>query len=203
MGRARVSLLLLLGSALLLLSGCAKMDAAAIIGDTEISINTVQTSIEDVIRERGEVEETGLDLPVADFLARSQVQFHISAAILDELAKQFGIEVTQTAIDAEYRYILQQVGGEEGLPRALVGANIARADLNRYIAASTIYQRLGESLGEQGFPDDQIADELQSLIVEKARELSVTLNPRYGLWDATNATVVAGGDSNGAVTDQE
>lgn len=175
------------------------MDAAAIIGDVEIPISTVQTSIEDVMRERSTVDTVGMELPIEDFLARSQVQFHISVTLLDELAKQFGIEVTQTAIDAEYEYILGQVGGEEGLPQALVGANIARSDFEKYIVASKIYEGLGQSLFNQGIAQEEIPDAQQALIVQKAAELSVTLNPRYGVWDAATATVRAGGDSNGAV----
>ena len=203
MRRAKVRLVLLLGSALLLLAGCSKMDAAAIIGDVEIPLATVQTSIEDVMRERGEVDTAGLELPIEDFLARSQIQFHISVVLLDELAKEFGIEVTQTAIDAEYQYIIEQLGGEEGLPAALVGANIARVDLDRYIVASKIYERVGEALLAQGISREDLASAQQSLIVKKAEELSVTLNPRYGIWDAATATVKPGGDSNGAVTSEE
>lgn len=201
MRSVRVKLVLLLGSAILLLSGCAKMDAAAIIGDVEIPIATVQTSIEDVMKERGQVDTSGMELPIEDFLARSQIQFHISTTILNELAKQFGIEVTQTAIDAEYQFIIEQIGGEEALPEALAGANIARSDLESYIVASKIYERLGEALVAQGIQQEEISEALQALLVEKARELTVTLNPRYGVWDEATATVKAGGDSNGAVTD--
>lgn len=200
MRRVRLRLILLLGSTLLLLSGCAKMDAAAIIGDVEIPISTVQTSIEDVVRERGQVDTSGMELPIEDFLARSQIQFHISLVLLDELAKQFGIEITQTAIDAEYQYIIEQIGGESELPKALAGANIARNDLDGYIIASKTYERLGEILLSQGIPEEELADAQQALLVQKAEELSVTLNPRYGVWDPATATVKAGGDSNGAVT---
>jgi hypothetical protein len=199
MKSVKMRVVLLLGSALLLLSGCAKMDAAAIVGDVEIPISTVQASIEDVMRERGQVDTAGMELPIEDFLARSQVQFHISITLLDELAKQFGIEVTQTAIDAEYEYIIDQIGGEEALPEALVGANIARLDFDRYLVASKIYDGLGRSLLQQGISRDEIPEAQQALIVKKAGELKVTLNPRYGIWDAATATVRAGGDSNGAV----
>lgn len=203
MRRARVWLVLLAGSALLLLTGCAKMDAAAIIGDVEIPLSTVQTSIEDVIRERGEVDTAGLELPIEDFLARSQIQFHISVVLLDELAKEFGIEISQTVIDAEYQYILDQVGGEDGLPEALVGANIARGDFEKYIMASKIYERLGESLLTQGVPQEELASAQQSLFVKKAEELSVTLNPRYGVWDPATATVKQERNSGGITTEDE
>jgi hypothetical protein len=41
---------------------------------------------------------------------------------------------------------------------------------------------------------------LQKLVVAKAKELGVTVNPRYGKWDATVADVVATDSASPAVT---
>ena len=202
MRSTRVKVALMLTASLLLLSGCAKMDAAAIIGDVEIPLSTVQTSIDDIIRERGEIDTTGSELPTGEAIVQSQAQFHISITLLDELAKQFGIEITQTEIDAERARIVEQVGGEEALARALVGAVIAQEDFTKYIIASRIYERLGQTLVSQGVAQGDVANAQQELIVQKASELSVTLNPRYGVWDEGTASVQSG-DSNGAITNQD
>lgn len=198
-----MKLVALIGAGLLLLTGCSKMDAAAIIGDVEIPLSTVQTSIDDVIRERAEVDTTGMEFPTEDQLVQSQAQFHITLALLEELGKEFGIEVSKTDIDAERENIISQVGGEEQLARALAGAVIAQADFEKYIIASKIYQRIGEILVGQGIAEEEVPNAQQALIVKKAKELSVTVNPRYGLWDESTASLQAGGDSNGAVTDKE
>ena len=202
MRNVRVKVILMLGASLLLLSGCAKMDAAAIVGDVEIPLSTVQTSVDSVITERGEVDTSGMDFPTEEALVQSQAQFHITVVLLDELAKEFGIEISKTDIDSEREYIINQVGGEENLNRALAGAVIAQDDFETYIIASKIYERLGEILASQGIAQEEIPTAQQALLVKKAGELSVTVNPRYGVWDQSTASLQSGGDSNGAVTDK-
>lgn len=201
MRNVRAKVILMLGASLLLLSGCAKMDAAAIIGDVEIPLSTIQTSIDSVITERAEVDTSGMEFPTEEALVQSQAQFHITVVLLDELAKEFGIEISKTDIDAEREYIVDQVGGEENLNRALAGAVIAQEDFETYIVASKIYERLGEILLAQGIAQEEVPNAQQALLVKKAGELSVTVNPRYGVWDESTASLQSGGDSNGAVTD--
>jgi hypothetical protein len=202
MRNVRFKVLLMLGASLLLLAGCSKMDAAAIVGDVEIPLSTVQTSVDSVITERGEVDTSGMEFPTEEALVQSQAQFHITVVLLDELAKEFGIEISKTDIDAEREYIINQVGGEENLNRALAGAVIAQDDFETYIIASKIYERLGEILVSQGIAQEEVPTAQQALLVKKAGELSVTVNPRYGVWDESTASLQTGGDSNGAVTDK-
>lgn len=187
---------------LLTLTGCAKMDAAAVIGDQEISLETVQNSVESIITERGLVDTQGLNLPTEDYLTRSQAQFHISILLLENVADEFGIEISKSEIDLEYQRILSQLGGEEELPRALVGAAIAKDDLRSYIKGSLIYQKLGQALVSQGIAEEEIESAQQALLVRKAKELGVVINPRYGVWDESTATIQPGGDSNGSVEDK-
>jgi hypothetical protein len=42
--------------------------------------------------------------------------------------------------------------------------------------------------------------QISKLVVAKAKELGVTVNPRYGKWDATVADVVASDAAGTAVT---
>lgn len=188
---------------LLLLTGCAKMDAAAVVGDSEITLETVQKSITAVLEERKLVDTSQMDLASGDYLSRTQAQFHISVVLLQEIADEYGIEITNSDIEFEYQRVVQQVGGEEGLPMALAGASIAKDDFRTYIKTALIYQRLAQALVAQGIPQEQAGSAQQSLIVAKAEELGVVLNPRFGLWDKENATIQPGGDSNGAVQNQD
>ena len=190
-------------SLLLFLTGCAKMDAAAVIGDSEISLETIQKSITAVLDERKLVDTSSMELATGDYLTRTQAQFHISVVLLQGIADEYGIEITNSDIEFEYQRVVQQVGGEEGLPMALVGASIAKDDFRTYIKTALIYQKLAEALIAQGVPQEQVGSAQQSLIVAKAEELGVLLNPRFGIWNRENATIQPGGDSNGAVSTQE
>ena len=51
-----------------------------------------------------------------------------------------------------------------------------------------------------GVTEDQLGAEIQKLVVAKAKELGVTVNPRYGKWDPVTADVVAADSAESAVT---
>lgn len=201
--KLRLRLASALAVAFLFLTGCSKMDAAAVIGDSEISLETIQKSISAVLEERKLVDTTSMDLATGDYLTRTQAQFHISVVVLQEIADEYGIEITDSDIEFEYQRVVQQVGGEEGLPMALVGASIAKDDFRQYIKTALTYQRVAELLVAQGVAQEQVGSAQQALFVAKAEELGVVLNPRFGIWDKENATVQPGGDSNGAVEDSK
>lgn len=92
------------------------MDAAAVIGDSEITLETVQKSITAVLEERKLVDTSAMELATGDYLTRTMAQFHISVVLLQKIADEYGIEITESDIEFEYQRVVQQVGGEEGLP---------------------------------------------------------------------------------------
>jgi hypothetical protein len=47
---------------------------------------------------------------------------------------------------------------------------------------------------------DQVGPELQKLVVAKSKELGVTVNPRYGKWNAETADIQAADSASSAVT---
>ncbi|MFZ4124241.1 MAG: hypothetical protein ACOYJ3_06600, partial [Candidatus Planktophila sp.] len=59
---------------------------------------------------------------------------------------------------------------------------------------------LSQALEQSGIPADQIGTAIQRLVVDIANENKVTINPRYGAWDAVNADVVAVDSAGSAVT---
>ena len=110
------------------------------------------------------------------------------------------IEVTKAEIDTRRASILEQIGGAESLPTALVNAGIAPEDLDKYIEALSFSDKITQTLVAKGVTEDQIGTEIQKLIVAKADELGVTVNPRYGKWDPTVADIVDSDPASSAVT---
>jgi hypothetical protein len=51
-----------------------------------------------------------------------------------------------------------------------------------------------------GVTEDQVGTEIQKLVVAKSKEIGVTVNPRYGKWDADTADIVAADPASSAVT---
>lgn len=193
-------ILAIIAATALLLSGCSQVGAAATLGDTKITQAMVQGSIESILAERAKVDITQMQLETGEVLNRSQLRFHLFSAILRAVGEELKIEVTKAEIDTRRADILEQIGGAEELPSALVNAGIAPADLDKYIEALSFSDKISQVLVASGITDDQIGIEIEKLILAKANELGVTVNPRYGKWDAEVADIVANDPASTAVT---
>ena len=81
-----------------------------------------------------------------------------------------------------------------------MGAGIAADDLDIYIEAMLMTDKISQAITSGGVPQEQLGLEVQKLIVAKAKELGVTVNPRYGKWDPTVADVTPTDSASPAVT---
>ena len=187
-------------AATFILTGCSQVGAAATVGDTKITQATVQGSIDSILAERAKVDTTQMQLETGESLNRGQLRFHLLSTLLREVGAELKLTVSKAEIDTRRASILDQVGGAASLPTALVNAGIAPADLDIYIEAISYSDKIGQKLVAAGVTQDQVGTELQKLVVAKAKELGVTVNPRYGKWDATVADVVATDSASPAVT---
>ena len=183
-----------------LLAGCSQVGAAATVGDTKITQATVQGSIDSILSERTKVDVSQMQLETGAALNVSQLRFHLLGTLLRELGQELGLNVTKAEIDSRRASILEQVGGEAALPTALVNAGIAPQDLDRYIEAVAYSDKISQKLVSAGVTEDQLGTEIQKLVVAKAKEIGVTVNPRYGKWDPAVADVVAADSAESAVT---
>jgi hypothetical protein len=184
----------------LLLTGCSQVGAAATLGDTKITQATVQGSIDSILAERAKVDTTQMQLETGESLNRGQLRFHLLSALLRAVGEELKLTVTKAEIDTRRASIVDQVGGASALPNALVNAGIAPADLDTYIEAISISDKISQALVASGVAQDQVGAELQKLVVAKAKELGVTVNPRYGKWNAETADIQAADPASTAVT---
>jgi hypothetical protein len=160
----------------------------------------VQGSIDSILAERAKVDVTQMQLETGEALNRSQIRFHLFSAILRALGEELKLNVTKAEIDTRRASILEQVGGAASLPSALVNAGIAPQDLDAYIEAISLSDKISQALVASGVTEDQVGTEIQKLIVAKSKELGVTVNPRYGKWDADTADIVESDPASSAVT---
>ena len=190
-------------SVALLLTGCSQVSSAASVGSVKISQSTVQSSINDIMAERSKVDTSQMQLETGEALNRAQMRFHVLSELLNKVAAKLEITVTKAEIDTRRASIVEQVGGEAGLPTALVGAGIAAKDFDLYLQSIIISDKLSQGLEATGIPADQVGTAIQRLVVDIAKENKVTINPRYGVWDAVNADVVPVDSAGSAVTPSE
>ncbi len=193
-------LTVVVASIAVVLTGCAQVGAAATVGGVRISQATVQGSVDSILAERSGTDTSQMQLETGETLNRSQLRFHLFGTLLREVGAELKITVSKAEIDSQRAAILQQVGGADQLPIALVAAGIAPQDLDLYIEAITFSDKIGNLITASGVPEEQIGTEIQRLMTAKAKELGITVNPRYGTWDPESADVVANDAAGSAVT---
>ena len=81
-----------------------------------------------------------------------------------------------------------------------MGAGIAPEDLDTYIEAISFSEKISQALIAAGATQEQVGQEIQKLVVAKSKELGVTINPRYGKWNAETADIEAADSASSAVT---
>lgn len=187
----------------LLLTGCSQVGSAVTVGGTKISQATVQSSIDAILAARQGVDTSQMQLETGEVLNRGQLRFHLLTTLLREVGKEIKLSVSKAEIDTRRQSIIDQLGGEEALPNALVGAGIAPKDFDQYIEAILIQDKITQALTAAGVTEADMGAQIQKLVVAKAKELGVTVNPRYGKWDPAVADVVASDAAGTAVTPTE
>lgn len=186
--------------AALVLTSCSSMNSAITIGDKEFSISDIQKPVDEVLRDRKKVDTSQMQLPEADELLRNQAQFYIVGILLDRIAVDKKLSVTNADIAARRTEILSQVGGEAELPKALVGASLAQSNLDAYLKILIISEKLSKDIILSGVSSEQAAEEVNKIVVALAKKLGVKVNPKYGKWNPDTASIESGDLTDGAVT---
>jgi hypothetical protein len=184
----------------LLLTGCSNVDAALTMGDTKITTAELQANVDIILAERAKVDTSQMQLESGETLLRNQLNFQILLAGFAAMAKDLDIQITNSEIAGRRAEIVEQVGGADLLQGALVQASIAPADLDGYIRAILITDKLGQALVQTGTTEADVQPRVQQLFVAKVNELKIKVNPRYGIWDPTTATIIAGEATGDVVT---
>jgi hypothetical protein len=184
------------------LAGCSQANSAATIGGSEIALEDLQTQVDLILVEREAVDTSQMQLETGKALTRSQLSYMISNVIIEELAKEQKIEISASEIESYKAQIFANIGGEANLPSVLVNASIPSTGLEDVLRRDLILRKISEKESAAGADEATVNEKIQSLVTDKANSLKVTVNPRYGSWDATTLTVVETEPAGDAVTDK-
>ena len=188
--------------AILLLTSCASMSSGVSVGETNYSGQQIQKVVDEILSARKDIDTTAMQLTQGPELLRDQAQFLIVTALLDEIAKEKNIVVTKADVAARRADIVINVGGESELPTALVGANLAASNLDAYLKVLIISERLDAFFINSGTPETEAPALVAKAVTDIATKLGVEVNPKYGKWNPTNASIDASDATDGAVTEQ-
>ena len=186
-------------AAALLLTGCSQVGAAATVGDTKITQAVVQGSIDSILAERAKIDISQMQLQTGADLNLSQLRFQVLTVLIREVGKDYKISASKAEIDTRRKAIIDQVGGETGLPKALVGAGIAPQNLDLYLEAVIVSGKISDAIIATGVTQEALGGEITKIVAAKAAQLKVEVNPRYGKWDAVNADVIPTDSAGSAV----
>lgn len=182
------------------LTACGSVNSAATLGDITITQEELQTSVDQLLTERAAVDTSQMQLESGATLNRSQLRFQVITTIFDEIAKELKINLTDSEIAASRVNLITQSGGEAALPSNLVAAQIASGNFDRYIRANLISNKLNEALIATGVAEAELNARIAQLINAKAKQLEISINPRYGIWDAEIGDIVEIDSAGDAVT---
>jgi phosphoribosylformylglycinamidine (FGAM) synthase-like enzyme len=181
------------------LSGCGQVDSAATIGKVTISQASAQASLNELLAARAKVDTSKMQIQSGADLNRSQLRFTIVTTLFDNIAKELKLTVSATEIAKAKADLIAQSGGEASLPQNLVAAEIAPSNFDQYIRAIIISNKLQGALKASGVADADVNGRITQLLTAKAKQLKVTVNPRYGKWDPATGAIVAKDSAGSAV----
>jgi len=183
-----------------LLTGCSEMSSGVTVGKKEIKASEIQKSVDEVLVARKNIDTSQMELVEGPELLRNQAQFVIISNVLDKIATDMKLSVTPADIAARRANIITQIGGEGELPKALVGASLAKSNLNAYLRILIISERVTSEIIKSGTPESESADAVTKIVTEAAAKLGVKVNAKYGKWNPKSATIDAADVTGGAVT---
>ena len=183
----------------LTLTACGQVDTAASFGDTKITQAQAQAVVDEILEERTKVDTSQMKLESGNALNRSQLRFTIITSIFDEIAKELKIKVSSSEIEKTRTGIYEQIGGRAQLSMNLVAAQIAPSNFERYMRATVISNKLAGALGIAGVADADIQSKISELVQKKAKQMKVSVNPRYGRWDEATAELIPEDSAGDAV----
>jgi len=174
--------------AVLVLTACdpRQSGSAAVVGTSRISESQVNRDAQDVVAALGKI---GGQVPATDTLLKAQVEFRVDAQLVELAARRKGITITQGQIDK----LIETSGGRDLLQRQFVAQQdlwLPPAQLDALAREFLTQQALGINLAPGKTTDEQTAA-ATAYVTALAKEVGVTVSPRYGVFDLDTLRVGA------------
>lgn len=176
--------------AVLATSACqpATSGAAAIIGNDRLAVSQLQHDVEALVADGGGAGQQPGDL------ARSTVDRWIYSQLVDRVAAEHGVSVTDGEVSARIAQVKAQTG-EDGYREAVLSSGVPLEDADALVRMVVQIEAIGEAL----VPDSSSADQqalaqqrqqaIGATVIKAAQDAEIEVNPRYGEFDVDTLTV--------------
>ncbi|MFI7009819.1 SurA N-terminal domain-containing protein [Streptomyces sp. NPDC050145] len=162
--------------------------AAAVVGGQRITVSQLDARVTEVrdaqqAATRGDTQY-GQAVAQSGPLTRSTLNAMVRTRVLHRAATDAGVTVTRAETQAKRAEYEKQVGGAEQLEAAFLQQfNIPPQRLTEAMRSEVEAGKLIEAIGaDPQTPQGQAA--FAKALADASKELGVSLNPRYGTWDA-------------------
>ncbi|MEU6276302.1 SurA N-terminal domain-containing protein [Streptomyces populi] len=180
-----------------LLTGCggdAHPGAAAVVGDSRITVAELQGRVDEVrsAQRAASKDDAQYAQVVASTgtLTRDTLHGLVLDRVLDRAAKNAGVTVTRKDTQQMRSALEQQAGGPQALETAwLSNYGVAPQRLDDSLRTEIEARKLASALGvDMNTTDGKAA--FWKAMSAASKELRVDLNPRYGTWDVQKSSRV-------------
>ena len=183
--RAIIAVSLAVAGLALAACGATPAGSAAVVGDERISEATLATEVAAVVQAQGKpADETSPEL------ASTVLDRMVKQVLVDLLATEAGIEVTQGQIETQLQGYDQQVGGRTNVEVIFLDSGVAPSQIDGVVKLNLQAEALGQALAPSGSPEEQSMALVEALGALSAA-LETEVSPRFGSWDAANLSVGA------------
>jgi hypothetical protein len=172
-------------------SGPNRTGAAAVVGNQRIAVATVESQVDDLRSAADTNPQAEQNIGATAQLPQRVLNVIVQQRVVNKALADSGITVTAGEVQQQYDAALQQLGGgdRKQFESAMLSQYGTPPDqitgyLREQIGLTKIIQSLGYQPGSDG--GDKA---LEDAMVKTAKSLHVHVNPRYGAWDATSASI--------------
>ncbi|WP_406283244.1 SurA N-terminal domain-containing protein [Embleya sp. NBC_00896] len=186
---AAVGLVLVAGFAL---SGCSesRAGAAAMVAGDRIEISTLNAKVDKL-----EQAFTDRDLALAGTAAQleanqAELVQMIQRRVVDEAARRNNITINATQVLQARRTLEQQFDNPAELEARLLQTGVLPGEIDDFVRTEALKPEIAKARGiDISAPGAR--EKLNRYLGEVAGWMKITVNPRYGTWDAAKLTTVA------------
>ncbi|WP_405582401.1 SurA N-terminal domain-containing protein [Streptomyces sp. NBC_01190] len=171
-------------------SGPAHPGAAAVVGDHRITVSSLETAVNDLRSAAVKSPQGQQLLDAAGNLSTQMLGRLVADQVLQQALSDARISVSNGEVQQDRQAALAQFSGNEAQLNStlLVNYGVAPNDIDHFFYRDVASGKLIQSLGYQPGSDGGNTA-LAQTISKAAASLGVTVNPRYGAWDAKKATI--------------
>jgi hypothetical protein len=175
----------------LLLTGCStsapQAGAAATMGDARITEQQLTDQVHAIL----EAQRQPVDTPNVELTSKTLSRM-ITMDLVNTLARDNGIVVTQGDIDQRLAQFDSQAGGRDQVEKIFAEQGVAPSQINAVVRLDVQAQQLGIELDPHGSAEQQGAAVVNA-VTKLSNDLEVTASPRFGTWDPVALTITPGG----------